>query len=116
MDEKILKKSKRLRRELGHMRIDADLVYRENCTDEENEKFLRMRKQQKELPEDVYEVYKTGTFFRIHELDVSWEEEIESILLRQSDRIRSIEMKVIILLMIAIAPIALYLFAALSGP
>ena len=59
---------KSLRKEIGKVKANAGLMRIVDCTQEENSKFLEMKKASQDLPEDVFRKYEnekpTSIFYR----------------------------------------------------
>ena len=109
LERKINKKSAKIRHELNRMRVEANLVYKETCTAEENKEFRHMRREKIDLPDNVCDRFGTGEFIRIHELDLTEAEQIEYLLLKQNEQIQSIKSTVGWVLFLTASPIVISL-------
>lgn len=105
MKQKIARRTAELRKGLGLLKKEAGLVYRVDCTEEENDAIWEMRENGGSLPEDVYEYGNTGDFFRIYELNMTMEEQNQYVILEMRRTLRSIRIMVAGILALLIIPV-----------
>lgn len=84
-----------LKKELIQYKYDLNLMQKINCSDEENEKFASMLKDNQPLPDDVFQYKNDGigynNFYRIYSTDLNEQEINEYILYEQLKNIQSIK-------------------------
>ena len=82
-----------LREEIREMKLDNNMLQKTECSAEEVEEYLELKKLNKKLPDGVFE-YKDESgelvgFYRICEQDLSEQEKSEYLLLKQLETLKA---------------------------
>ena len=108
-----------LKEELRSLYFDALLLQKIDCSREDNKKYNQLLKNNEPLPNGVYE-YKmetgerTGTFYTVYQPELTQEEKLEYITLKQLKMISTIKNCVVFFTALTVISMVITFFALMS--
>lgn len=109
-----------LKKELRNFYLEALLLQKIDCSNEENKKYSQMKKNNEPLPSGVYEYEMenglgTGTFYTEYKQDLTQEEKLEYIAFKQLKMINTIKNCTVFFTVLTVVSLLITFFVLMSA-